>query len=100
MSSRKQRPSGSLSPSPPASNFDSDSELEVFHSADALKIYLLDEKLTADAVNNLYLLVDSIDGLELCPNAEDADIIVTALRMTKRFQRHVDLDLAVRLPTT
>jgi hypothetical protein len=33
--------------------------------------------------------------LELCPDARSADILVTAVQMRRRFERHLDWELAV-----
>ena len=65
-----------------------------------LKVYIVHAKLSSDEVARLYNLVEthSVDGgldFELTPNPNVADVIVTAVRMRKRLERHVDWELAV-----
>lgn len=65
-----------------------------------LKVYIVQAKLDPDEVARLYNLVEtySVDGgldFELAPNPNDADVIVTAVRMRKRLERHVNWELAV-----
>ncbi|KAJ3877929.1 DNA polymerase mu [Lentinula edodes] len=77
----------------------------------SLNIYLLDAKLKPDAVEEISALVDkfhNVDGnssskeeytereLQLCPNVEDADVIITVVHMRKRLERHVDWNIARR----
>ncbi|KAL1736401.1 hypothetical protein EV714DRAFT_199088 [Schizophyllum commune] len=64
-----------------------------------LKVYIVQAKLSSDEVARLYNLVEthSVDGgldFELAPNPNFADVIVTAVRMRKRLERHVDWELA------
>ncbi|KAL1723700.1 hypothetical protein EV715DRAFT_190444 [Schizophyllum commune] len=64
-----------------------------------LKVYIVQAKLDSDEVARLYNLVEthSVDGgldFELAPNPNVADVIVTAVRMRKRLERHVDWELA------
>ncbi|PPQ87454.1 hypothetical protein CVT25_008190 [Psilocybe cyanescens] len=78
-----------------------------------LKVYVIQEKLGENTVQELYNLIDSTptsaqrvtstsDGaeenyhlhLELCGDPKDADIIVTNIRMKKRLERHVDWNTA------
>lgn len=80
----------------------------------SLNIYLLDAKLKPDVVEEISALVDrfhNVDGnssskeeftereLQLCPNVEDADVIITAVRMRKRLERHVNWNIAVGCKT-
>ncbi|KAL1756325.1 hypothetical protein FB107DRAFT_211622 [Schizophyllum commune] len=64
-----------------------------------LKVYIVQAKLSSDEVARLYNLVEThnVDGgldFELAPNPNVADVIVTAVRMRKRLERHVDWELA------
>ncbi|KAL1710146.1 hypothetical protein EV121DRAFT_193303 [Schizophyllum commune] len=64
-----------------------------------LKVYIVQAKLNPDEVARLYNLVEthSVDGgldFELAPNPNVADVIVTAVRMRKRLERHVNWELA------
>ncbi|KAL1668985.1 hypothetical protein GGF50DRAFT_45360 [Schizophyllum commune] len=64
-----------------------------------LKVYIVQAKLDPDEVARLYNLVEtySVDGgldFELALNPNVADVIVTAVRMRKRLERHVDWELA------
>lgn len=74
-----------------------------------MKVYIVQAKLDDKTVRELFSLVDSIRNadkgrspstqplnLEICKNAEDADVIITGIRMKKRFERHVGWDIAVR----
>ena len=76
-------------------------------SHSSTKIHILQAKLDADTITELYSLIDSssqlptpdesgpIVHLELSANPSDADVIVTNIRMRKRFERHLDWDIAV-----
>ncbi|KAF8963684.1 DNA polymerase mu [Flammula alnicola] len=64
-----------------------------------LKVYIVQEKLDDKMVRELFDLVEATSpgqplSLELCSKAEDADIIITSIRMKKRLQRHVDWNIA------
>ncbi|KAL1745039.1 hypothetical protein HDZ31DRAFT_37285 [Schizophyllum fasciatum] len=64
-----------------------------------LKVHVVQAKLDPDEVARLYSLVEThrVDGLldfELTPHPSDADVIVTAVRMRKRLERHVPWGLA------
>ncbi|KAJ7125118.1 hypothetical protein C8R44DRAFT_782368 [Mycena epipterygia] len=74
----------------------------------AVKLYLVQAKLNAQTISELFSLAerhnlrvsksrkDARDEtkLELCPAAEESDIIITNVRMRKRLERHIDWDLA------
>ncbi|KAF6763040.1 DNA polymerase mu [Ephemerocybe angulata] len=70
-----------------------------------LGIYIVQAKLDSSTINELYRLVDehapksgseSSLQLELCSDVKDAQVIITAIRMRRRFERHVDWDIAKR----
>ncbi|KAG5342625.1 hypothetical protein C0989_012130 [Termitomyces sp. Mn162] len=66
-----------------------------------IKVYILQAKLDATAVAELYTLIESCkdvpDGLrlQLCGNPSDADVILSNVHMRKRLERHLDWDIAV-----
>ncbi len=64
-----------------------------------MKVYLIQAKLDSSAVHDLYSLLDTNSdfNLQLSGDLEDADVIVTAIRMKKRLERHVAWDIAVSL---
>ncbi|KAG5726747.1 DNA-directed DNA/RNA polymerase mu [Termitomyces sp. T112] len=65
-----------------------------------IKVYILQAKLDATAVAELYTLIESCkdvpDGLrlQLCGNPSDADVILSNVHMRKRLERHLDWDIA------
>ncbi|KAF7362250.1 DNA-directed DNA/RNA polymerase mu [Mycena venus] len=72
-----------------------------------VKLYLVQAKLNAQDISELLSLAErhnlrvskSRNGedstkLQLCTSPEDCDIIITAVRMRKRLERHVDWNLA------
>ncbi|KAJ7270017.1 hypothetical protein B0H12DRAFT_1229275 [Mycena haematopus] len=79
-------------------------------SSDVVKLYLVQAKLTAQEISQLFSLAEmhnlrvsksrnsSSDSnstkLQLCPASEDADIIITNVRMRRRLERHIDWNLA------
>jgi hypothetical protein len=89
--SPRKRPRRSSSPPFP----DSDEEDEV------LKVYVVQTKLAPEVVQELYDLVEAGSNLklELTPNVEDANVIVTSVRMRSRLERHVGWQIAVSLFT-
>jgi DNA polymerase mu len=65
-----------------------------------LKVYIIQAKLDEKAIRELFDLIEHPSprqnlGLMLCSSAEEADIILTNIRMKKRFERHVDWKTAV-----
>lgn len=79
-----------------------------------IKVYIVQEKLDTDAISELYTLIDSqqamVDSnnagdttsparlkLELCTDVNQADVIITAVRMRKRLERHLDWRTAVSI---
>lgn len=68
-----------------------------------MRIFLVTAKISSEDVAALEELVrinDSRTGkalsVRLCNNVEEADAIVTCIRIRKRLERHVDWKLAVR----
>ncbi|KAJ2924272.1 hypothetical protein H1R20_g12822, partial [Candolleomyces eurysporus] len=79
---------------------DSSSEDE----ARPLRVYIVQAKLTPDAINELYQLVEDFASshpeteameMELCSDAKKADIVVTAVHMKPRLERHIDWSIAI-----
>ena len=62
-----------------------------------VKLYIVQAKLTSDDISELSALAERNCKM-LCTHAEDADVIVTAITMRKRFERHVTWEIAVSLP--
>lgn len=79
----------------------------------AIPIYILQTKLDSSTAHRLfdiaesekaYLTQDSGSSadpnkgvkFQLCPEIEDAEVIITVVHMRKRFERHVDWEIAVR----
>ncbi|KAG6828532.1 hypothetical protein H0H92_007660 [Tricholoma furcatifolium] len=73
---------------------------------DIVKIYLLQAKLDASAIAELYSLIESqnqVSGgfhLQLCSEASSADIILSNVHMRKRLERHLDWNIAVKPTAT
>jgi hypothetical protein len=79
-----------------------------------IKVHILEAKLDSQRLSELFTLVEShanrqgkkrvLDGesqenlnLEICWDVHDADVVVTAIQMRKRLERHVEWRLAVRI---
>lgn len=80
----------------PYSQSDGDSDEE--HTD--LAVYVVQAKIDAETTNELYRLVEGFSPtkgpqLELCSAVEDADIVITNVRMRRRFERHVPWNIAV-----
>lgn len=104
MPHKRSRSPDFSSPSRPLKRSRSDS----VHSCDdfpnkQLQVFVVQAKLE-NQIPEIYDLIESHghkddddDGLQLqlCDNVEKADIIITAIRMSKRLQRHVDWITAV-----
>lgn len=71
-----------------------------------LKVYIVQAKLDTDATTELYNIIEGFAlrasdsnertlQLQLCSEVEDADAVVTAVRMRRRFERHVEWKTAV-----
>ena len=59
------------------------------------KIYIIASKLDNGVVGELHELVER-SGAVHARSPEDADVIITAIGMRKRFERHVSWKVAVR----
>ncbi|KAJ7594925.1 hypothetical protein C8J56DRAFT_1044643 [Mycena floridula] len=71
------------------------------HSNGSLKIYLIPAKLDNNTISELTSLIESTPSsstsefyLESCLEVQDADIVITAVRMRKRLERHLNWELA------
>lgn len=70
-----------------------------------LKVYIVQAKLEPETITELYRLIEGFaprgNGpglqLELCSEVTDADVVVTDVHMRRRFERHVDWNIAVRI---
>ena len=72
---------------------------KVSKSAKALpdvKLYIVQAKLAGPAIAELFALAER-NCRQLCQDIEDADVILTAITMRRRFERHVSWELAVRI---
>lgn len=58
-----------------------------------VKIYIVQAKFDSSTLSELFLLAEKHAG-RLCRDAEDADVIVTAISMRRRFERHIPWELA------
>ncbi|CCM02941.1 uncharacterized protein FIBRA_05056 [Fibroporia radiculosa] len=66
------------------------------HSAKALsniKLYIVAAKLDPPVLSDLIVLAEHHAG-SLCKHAVDADVIITAIGMRRRLERHIPWDLA------
>ncbi|KAJ8076729.1 hypothetical protein PM082_001152 [Marasmius tenuissimus] len=65
-----------------------------------ISVFIVDAKLDPSAMAELISLVEdsNFNELELCGNFQDSDVIVTAVRMRKRLERHIDWKLARQKP--
>lgn len=67
------------------------------------KIYIVPAKVDEKEIQELSRLIDDTDQyeavtrFELTSNHEEADVIITNLRMKKRFERHIPWNMAVSL---
>jgi len=65
---------------------------DIFHG---IQIFILQAKLDTNAVAELVTLAEQC-GAKLARTIEEADVVVTAISMRKRLERHLDWDFAVR----
>ncbi|EIW53979.1 Nucleotidyltransferase [Trametes versicolor FP-101664 SS1] len=82
--------SSSSSGSPPPAKR---SKASMTKSLPEIKVYLVQAKLDAAAIAELLTLGER-HTKGVCENAADADIILTAISMRRRFERHVPWDIA------
>lgn len=61
-----------------------------------VKLYIVQAKLTGPAIAELFSLAER-NCERLCQDIEHADVILTAITMRRRFERHVPWELAVRV---
>ncbi|KAF9268570.1 Nucleotidyltransferase [Marasmius fiardii PR-910] len=61
-----------------------------------INVFIVDAKLEPNSIAELNSLVEDNDfaELQICSNVQDSDIIITAVRMRKRLERHLDWELA------
>lgn len=77
-----------------------ESEHENHRESKLIKVFIVSAKLSPQQVSSF---VDQVEqnkstlNISLCSNVKDADVIVTAVRMKRRFLRHVNWETAVRL---
>ncbi|KAL1936931.1 hypothetical protein VTO73DRAFT_3904 [Trametes versicolor] len=82
--------SSSSSGSPPPAKR---SKTSVTKSLPEIKVYLVQGKLDATAIAELLALGER-HTKGVCENAADADVIITAISMRRRFERHVPWGIA------
>lgn len=61
---------------------------------DAVRVHIIQAKMGPDTVAELLGLVDAVSAVH-CSAAEDAEVLVTAITMRARLERHVSWALAV-----
>ena len=59
-----------------------------------VKIYIVQAKIDPSSLSELFRLAER-HSERLCSDAEEADVIITAIHMRRRFERHVPWDMAV-----
>jgi hypothetical protein len=71
--------------------------LSTFFVLHSHRCILVQVRLNSQTIHDLYALVkgNPLPGFELCSDPAHADVIVTAIRMKARLERHVDLDSTV-----
>ena len=58
------------------------------------KVYIVQAKLDVESIATLIALADRHTG-GVCRNANDADVLITAVSMRRRLERHVPWEIAV-----
>jgi DNA polymerase IV len=58
------------------------------------RIFILQAKLSQTDVSEIFDLADSADA-DVVSSPDEADIVITAIGMRKRLERHIDWNLAV-----
>lgn len=71
------------------------------HTTDPLKVYIIQAKLDQDTIIELYNLLErdkcnDSGNFTLCNDINESDVVVTAIKMRKRLERHIDWEIAVR----
>ena len=59
-----------------------------------LKIYIIQAKIDAKQISELVELVGNSDAT-LCTDPEESDVVITAISMRRRLERHISWDIAV-----
>jgi DNA polymerase mu len=59
-----------------------------------LSIYFIQAKIEPSELDLLYSIAEA-SGANIRTNIEEADIVVTAITMRKRLERHIEWDIAV-----
>jgi DNA polymerase IV len=105
-SESSSRSSSSSSTEPPLKRLRSHSP-QTFTPIPTIKVYIVQAKLDVHTISDLFSVTESHRSqwkgkgkdrqlsLELCQVVNDAEIIITAIRMRKRLERHVDWEVAV-----
>lgn len=78
--------------------------MESSYALSQIKVHIIQAKLQPDALADLVSLIEDISPprslrLALCADPKQADVVVTAVRMRQRLERHLDWELAVCLPS-
>lgn len=96
--------SDSSSASGPSSKRLRSQSQELLNSQNTIQVHIIQAKLDAQAIDELYSLIDSSHSghtnphglkLERCVDVSHADIIVANVTMRRRLERHLDWKLAV-----
>lgn len=64
------------------------------HILKDITLHILDAKLQPEMVAELYALAES-GGAKVVGSVDEAEVVVTAIGMRKRLERHVSWDIAV-----
>ena len=59
-----------------------------------ITVFIIQAKLDTQTIGELFDLAE-ISGVKLVPSPEDADIVITGIRMRKRLERHIKWEIAV-----
>lgn len=58
------------------------------------KVYIVQAKMDTPTIAELFVLAEK-NCEKLCKEVEEADVVITAIGMRKRFERHVPWNIAV-----
>ena len=58
------------------------------------RIFILQAKLSQTDISEIFDLADSADA-DVVSSPDEADVVITAIGMRKRLERHIDWNLAV-----